>query len=65
MGNLHVTVQITEFPENFSNPQGGQSKEISAGKCHLLDFVWEFPEEIPERFRQDAGNALSRERKNT
>ena len=37
--NLHVTVQITGFPVNFSNPHCGNSKDLSAGKCHLLYFV--------------------------
>ena len=31
--------QITGFREKFSNPQGGKSKDFSAGKCHLLDFI--------------------------
>ena len=37
--NLHFTAQITGFPEIFSNPQRGKSKDFSAGKCHLLYFV--------------------------
>ena len=39
MENLHFTAQITRFPEKFSNPQRGKSKDFSAGKCYLLYFV--------------------------
>ena len=31
--------QITGFPANVSNRQGGNSTHFSAGKCHLLYFV--------------------------
>ena len=38
-GNLRFTAQITGFPANVSNPQGGKSTDFSAGQCHLLYFV--------------------------
>ena len=38
-GNLCSTAQVTGFPANVSNPQGGKSTDFSAGKCHLLYFV--------------------------
>ena len=46
-GNLRFTVQITGYPANVSNPQGGKSTDFSAGKCYLLYFVV-VPESLTE-----------------
>ena len=43
------TAQITGFPANVSNPQGGKSTDFSAGKCHLLYFVV-VPESLIQTF---------------
>ena len=50
-GNLRFTAQITGFPQNVINPQGGKSTDFSAGKCHLLYFVV-VPESLRVRVRR-------------
>ena len=37
----------------FSNPQGGKSKDFSAGKCPLLYFVV-----VPESLKDNAGTSF-------